>query len=126
MDDDNKKAALRARPGNSARDVRYRCRGRAGQKPRRMGVAIIMASLCGRSLAACQCRFRDLLRVGRQRGHQRLPCRCQMPAHGSFNPRRVSAEQRVDVVEDRDISLSMLFDAGRSLDERMLAEQFSA
>jgi NAD+ kinase len=33
---------------------------------------------------------------------------------------------RVDVVEDRDISLSMLFDAGRSLDERMLAEQFSA
>jgi NAD+ kinase len=33
---------------------------------------------------------------------------------------------RVDVVEDRDISLTMLFDAGRSLDERMLAEQFTA
>ena len=33
---------------------------------------------------------------------------------------------RVDVVEDRDISLAMLFDAGRSLDERMLTEQFSA
>jgi NAD+ kinase len=32
---------------------------------------------------------------------------------------------RVDVKEDRSISLSMLFDAGRSLDERMLAEQFS-
>ncbi|HZL01352.1 MAG TPA: NAD kinase [Caulobacteraceae bacterium] len=32
---------------------------------------------------------------------------------------------RVEVVEDRAISLAMLFDAGRSLDERMLAEQFS-
>ncbi len=31
---------------------------------------------------------------------------------------------RVEVVEDRSISLAMLFDAGRSLDERMLAEQF--
>ena len=31
---------------------------------------------------------------------------------------------RVEVVEDRTISLAMLFDAGRSLDERMLAEQF--
>jgi len=33
---------------------------------------------------------------------------------------------RVDVIEDRDIALTMLFDAGRSLDERMLAEQFTA
>ncbi|HEY5288947.1 MAG TPA: NAD kinase [Caulobacteraceae bacterium] len=32
---------------------------------------------------------------------------------------------RVDVREDRSIALSMLFDAGRSLEERMLAEQFS-
>ena len=32
----------------------------------------------------------------------------------------------VHVAEDRDISLSMLFDAGRSLEERVLAEQFSA
>jgi NAD+ kinase len=32
---------------------------------------------------------------------------------------------RVDVAEDRSISVVMLFDAGRSLDERMLAEQFS-
>ena len=32
----------------------------------------------------------------------------------------------VHIGEDRDISLSMLFDAGRSLEERMLAEQFSA
>jgi NAD+ kinase len=32
---------------------------------------------------------------------------------------------RVDVVEDRSIVLAMLFDAGRSLEERMLAEQFS-
>lgn len=31
----------------------------------------------------------------------------------------------VRVAEDRDISLTMLFDAGRSLDERVLAEQFS-
>jgi NAD+ kinase len=33
---------------------------------------------------------------------------------------------RVDVVEDRAISLAVLFDAGRSLEERMLAEQFEA
>ena len=33
---------------------------------------------------------------------------------------------QVDVVEDRSISLAMLFDAGRSLEERVLAEQFSA
>ena len=32
---------------------------------------------------------------------------------------------RVDVIEDRSIELAMLFDAGRSLEERMLAEQFS-
>jgi len=32
----------------------------------------------------------------------------------------------VVVVEDRTIALSMLFDAGRSLEERVLAEQFSA
>ena len=33
---------------------------------------------------------------------------------------------RVDVVEDRTIALAVLFDAGRSLEERMIAEQFSA
>ena len=33
---------------------------------------------------------------------------------------------RVDVVEDRNISLAILYDAGRSLEERMLAEQFQA
>ena len=32
---------------------------------------------------------------------------------------------QVDVFEDRSISLAMLFDAGRSLEERVLAEQFS-
>jgi NAD+ kinase len=32
---------------------------------------------------------------------------------------------RVEVVEDRAISLTMLFDAGRSLEERVLAEQFA-
>jgi NAD+ kinase len=32
---------------------------------------------------------------------------------------------RVDVAEDRTISLSLLFDAGRSLEERVLAEQFT-
>jgi NAD+ kinase len=32
----------------------------------------------------------------------------------------------VHVAEDRDLALSMLFDAGRSLEERVLAEQFSA
>jgi NAD+ kinase len=33
---------------------------------------------------------------------------------------------QVDIKEDRSISLAMLFDAGRSLEERVLAEQFSA
>ena len=33
---------------------------------------------------------------------------------------------QVDVVEDRNTSVAMLFDAGRSLEERVLAEQFSA
>jgi NAD+ kinase len=33
---------------------------------------------------------------------------------------------QVDVMEDRGVSLAMLFDAGRSLEERVLAEQFSA
>ncbi|MBV8593436.1 MAG: NAD kinase [Caulobacteraceae bacterium] len=32
---------------------------------------------------------------------------------------------RVDVCEDRSISVAMLFDAGRSLEERMMAEQFA-
>ena len=32
---------------------------------------------------------------------------------------------KVEVVEDRDIALAVLFDAGRSLDERLLAEQFA-
>ena len=33
---------------------------------------------------------------------------------------------QVDIAEDRKTKLSMLFDAGRSLEERVLAEQFSA
>jgi len=32
----------------------------------------------------------------------------------------------VHIAEDRSVSLAMLFDAGRSLEERVLAEQFSA
>ena len=31
----------------------------------------------------------------------------------------------VDVAEDRSIAMTMLFDAGHSLDERILAEQFT-
>lgn len=33
---------------------------------------------------------------------------------------------RVEIAEDRSVSMTMLFDAGRSLEERVLAEQFSA
>jgi NAD+ kinase len=33
---------------------------------------------------------------------------------------------QVDVAEDRNVSLTILFDAGRSLEERVLAEQFTA
>jgi NAD+ kinase len=32
---------------------------------------------------------------------------------------------RVDVAEDRAIAMTMLYDAGHSLDERILAEQFN-
>lgn len=39
-----------------------------------------------------------------------------------FEVRRVA---RVDVFERRDLQLTMLFDAGRSFDERVLAEQFA-
>ena len=41
----------------------------------------------------------------------------------SFEVRRVS---RVEVRERRDIALTMLFDAGRSFEERVLAEQFAS
>lgn len=41
----------------------------------------------------------------------------------SFEVRRVS---RVEVHERRDVALTMLFDAGRSFEERVLAEQFTA
>lgn len=41
----------------------------------------------------------------------------------NFEVRNIS---EVNISEDRSISLSMMFDAGRSLEERMLAEQFSA
>ena len=34
--------------------------------------------------------------------------------------------QEVYIAEDREVSVAMLFDAGRSLEERVLAEQFSA
>jgi NAD+ kinase len=39
----------------------------------------------------------------------------------SFEVREVT---RVDIAEDRSTSMTMLFDAGHSLDERILAEQF--
>jgi NAD+ kinase len=32
----------------------------------------------------------------------------------------------VHIAEDREVSLNMLFDEGRSLEERVLAEQFAA
>jgi len=32
--------------------------------------------------------------------------------------------RRVDVAEDRSVAMTMLFDAGHSLDERILQEQF--
>lgn len=41
----------------------------------------------------------------------------------NFEVRRVS---RVEVRERRDISLTMLFDAGRSFEERVMAEQFAS
>jgi NAD+ kinase len=41
----------------------------------------------------------------------------------NFEVRRVS---RVEIAENRDIELVMLFDAGRSLEERVLAEQFQS
>ena len=47
----------------------------------------------------------------------------------SFTPARVErvppGEYRVHVAEDRSQPLVMLFDAGRSLEERVLSEQFA-
>ncbi len=40
----------------------------------------------------------------------------------NFEVREVAS---VEVAENRQIRLAMLFDAGRSLEERVLAEQFS-
>ncbi len=39
-----------------------------------------------------------------------------------FEVRQVT---RVDIAEDRAIAMTMLYDAGHSLDERILAEQFN-
>ena len=41
----------------------------------------------------------------------------------SFEVRKV---MRVEVRERRDVALTMLFDAGRSFEERVLAEQFAS
>lgn len=46
------------------------------------------------------------------------------PVSAVADDREVRNVARVDVAEDRSISMTMLFDAGHSLDERILAEQF--
>ena len=46
------------------------------------------------------------------------------PVSAVADDREVRNVAQVDVAEDRSISLTMLFDAGHSLDERILAEQF--
>jgi NAD+ kinase len=46
------------------------------------------------------------------------------PVSAVADDREVRNVAQVDVAEDRSISMTMLFDAGHSLDERILAEQF--
>jgi len=46
------------------------------------------------------------------------------PVSAVADDREVRNVARVDVAEDRSVSMTMLFDAGHSLDERILAEQF--
>ena len=46
------------------------------------------------------------------------------PVSATADNREVREVTRVDVVEDRGTAVTMLFDAGHSLDERILAEQF--
>lgn len=46
------------------------------------------------------------------------------PVSAVADDKEVRNVARVDVAEDRSISTTMLFDAGHSLDERILAEQF--
>jgi NAD+ kinase len=46
------------------------------------------------------------------------------PVSAVADDREVRNVASVDVAEDRSISMTMLFDAGHSLDERILAEQF--
>jgi NAD+ kinase len=46
------------------------------------------------------------------------------PVSAVADDKEIRNVARVDVAEDRSISTTMLFDAGHSLDERILAEQF--
>ena len=46
------------------------------------------------------------------------------PVSAVADDREVRDVSRVDIAEDRTVTVTMLFDAGHSLDERILAEQF--
>jgi NAD+ kinase len=46
------------------------------------------------------------------------------PVSATADNQEVRDVTRVDIAEDRSIAMTMLFDAGHSLDERILAEQF--
>jgi NAD+ kinase len=48
------------------------------------------------------------------------------PVSATADDLEIRSVSRVEVHERRDIALTMLFDAGRSFEERVLAEQFAS
>jgi NAD+ kinase len=70
-------------------------------------------------------RWRGALLPHRARARFEILEADKRPVSAVADNREVRNVASVDVAEDRSISMTMLFDAGHSLDERILAEQFT-
>jgi NAD+ kinase len=70
-------------------------------------------------------RWRGALLPHRARARFEILEAAKRPVSAVADDLEVRNVASVDVAEDRTISMTMLFDAGHSLDERILAEQFS-
>jgi len=69
-------------------------------------------------------RWRGALLPHRARARFEILEAAKRPVSAVADDQEVRNVVRVDVAEDRSIAMTMLFDAGHSLDERILAEQF--
>jgi len=69
-------------------------------------------------------RWRGALRPHRARTRFEIMEAEKRPVSAVADDKEVRDVQAVDVAEDRSITMTMLFDQGHSLDERILAEQF--